>query len=144
MKLQASDLGAALPANGSDRFAVGHYRPRCLARHPDSGVVYSMAFYLDLTRGASWTASYSSLTIGTQLIIQALMAMAFSAQPALLPDYLNGGRWKLIAEFTEFDSGKRNHRPELEKALAACKKRKAKLVIAKLDRLSRNVHFTRV
>jgi DNA invertase Pin-like site-specific DNA recombinase len=32
--------------------------------------------------------------------------------------------------------GKRNDRPELEKALAACKKQKAKLVIAKLDRLS--------
>jgi hypothetical protein len=30
MKLQASDLVAALWANGSDRSAVGHYRPRCL------------------------------------------------------------------------------------------------------------------
>ena len=56
-------------------------------------------------------------------------------------DYLNGGRWKLIAEFTEVESGKRNDRSELERALAACKKHKAKLVIAKLDRLSRNVHF---
>jgi DNA invertase Pin-like site-specific DNA recombinase len=37
--------------------------------------------------------------------------------------------------------GKRNDRPELEKALAACKKQKAKLVIAKLDRLSRNLAF---
>ncbi|MGB8901944.1 MAG: recombinase family protein [Methylocella sp.] len=36
---------------------------------------------------------------------------------------------------------KRSDRPELEKALAACRKHKAKLVIAKLDRLSRNVHF---
>ena len=38
-------------------------------------------------------------------------------------------------------SGKRNDRPELEKALAACKKQKARLVIAKLDRLSRNLAF---
>src|SRR5262245_50968436 len=41
----------------------------------------------------------------------------------------------------EVESGKRNDRPELEKALAACKKQKAKLVIAKLDRLSRNLAF---
>jgi DNA invertase Pin-like site-specific DNA recombinase len=47
----------------------------------------------------------------------------------------------LVAEFTEVESGKRSDRPELEKALAACQKHKAKLVIAKLARLSRNVHF---
>jgi DNA invertase Pin-like site-specific DNA recombinase len=46
-----------------------------------------------------------------------------------------------VAEFTEVESGKRNDRPELEKALAACKKQKAKLVIAKLERLSRNLAF---
>ena len=50
-------------------------------------------------------------------------------------------RWKLLGEFTEVESGKRSDRPELEKALKACWKQKAKLVIAKLDRLSRNVHF---
>jgi len=46
-----------------------------------------------------------------------------------------------VAEFTEVESGKRSDRPQLAKAIAACKKRKAKLVITKLDRLSRNVHF---
>ena len=46
-----------------------------------------------------------------------------------------------IAEFTEIETGKRNDRPELERALALCRKRKAKLVIAKLDRLSRNLAF---
>src|SRR6476620_7235702 len=56
-------------------------------------------------------------------------------------DYLNGGRWSLVADFTEIESGKRNNRVELEKALATCKKQKAKLVIAKLDRLSRNLAF---
>src|SRR5262245_51650268 len=63
------------------------------------------------------------------------------AQRKAVENYLNGGRWKLVAEFTEVESGKRNDRPELERALAACKKHKARLVIAKLDRLSRNVHF---
>jgi len=52
-------------------------------------------------------------------------------------DYLNGGTWSLIGEFTEIESGKRDERPELEKALTICKRQKAKLVIAKLDRLSR-------
>ena len=56
-------------------------------------------------------------------------------------NYLNGGNWSLVGEFTEIESGKRSDRPELEKALAACKKQKAKLVIAKLDRLSRNLAF---
>jgi DNA invertase Pin-like site-specific DNA recombinase len=64
-----------------------------------------------------------------------------AAQRKAVEDYLNGGRWKLVGEFTEVESGKRADRPELEKALAACRKHKAKLVIAKLDRLSRNVHF---
>jgi DNA invertase Pin-like site-specific DNA recombinase len=54
---------------------------------------------------------------------------------------LNGGRWQLVAEFVEIESGKRAKRPQLDAALAACKKHKAKLVVAKLDRLSRNVSF---
>jgi DNA invertase Pin-like site-specific DNA recombinase len=55
--------------------------------------------------------------------------------------YLNGGPWKLIAEYTEVETGKRADRAELQKALTACRKHKVKLVIAKLDRLSRNLVF---
>ena len=47
----------------------------------------------------------------------------------------------LIAKDVEIESGKRAKRPQLDAALAACKKHKAKLVVAKLDRLSRNVSF---
>ena len=47
----------------------------------------------------------------------------------------------VIATYTEVESGKRSDRPELLKALAECKKRKATLVIAKLDRLGRNLAF---
>ena len=72
---------------------------------------------------------------------QGKSGLGLEAQRKSVLDYLDGGRWTLIAEFTEIESGKRNDRPELGKALAACKKQKAKLVIAKLDRLSRNLAF---
>jgi DNA invertase Pin-like site-specific DNA recombinase len=43
---------------------------------------------------------------------------------------LNGGRWQLVAEFVEIESGRRAKRPQLDAALAACKRNKAKLVVA--------------
>ena len=64
---------------------------------------------------------------------QGKSGLGLAAQRKAVEDYLNGGRWTLVNEFTEIESGKRNDRPELEKALAACKKQKARLVIAKLD-----------
>jgi DNA invertase Pin-like site-specific DNA recombinase len=56
-------------------------------------------------------------------------------------NYLDGGTWELVGEFTEVESGRKSERPELAKALALCKKYRATLVIARLDRLARNVHF---
>lgn len=48
----------------------------------------------------------------------------------------------LLAEFTEVESGKRHtNRPALLRAIEMCRRQKATLVIAKLDRLARNVHF---
>jgi len=49
--------------------------------------------------------------------------------------------YDIVAEYTEIESGKKSNRPELAKALAHAKKIGATLLIAKLDRLSRNVHF---
>ena len=67
--------------------------------------------------------------------------LGLEAQRQAVMAYLNGGSWALVDEFTEVESGKRNDRPQLAAALAACKKLKAKLVIAKLDRLGRNLAF---
>lgn len=47
----------------------------------------------------------------------------------------------IIASFTEVESGRNPKRPQLAEALNACRKRKATLLIAKLDRLSRSVAF---
>jgi DNA invertase Pin-like site-specific DNA recombinase len=56
-------------------------------------------------------------------------------------DYLNGGAWELAAEFVEIESGKIDSRPQLHEALSMCELTGATLVVAKLDRLSRNVAF---
>ena len=55
--------------------------------------------------------------------------------------YLDGGKRELVGKFTEIESGKRSDRPELERAIAACKKHRARLIIARLGRPSRNVAF---
>jgi DNA invertase Pin-like site-specific DNA recombinase len=51
------------------------------------------------------------------------------------------GTRELVAEFTEVESGKRADRPQLAAALDLCRRQRAMLVIAKLDRLARNVAF---
>lgn len=76
---------------------------------------------------------------------QGQSGLGLQAQVEAVAVYLNGGDWRLIAEFTEVETGKGSNaltkRPELQKAIAYAKKNKATLVIAKLDRLARNVHF---
>jgi len=72
---------------------------------------------------------------------QGQSGLGLEAQRKAVEDYLDGGNWKLVEEFTEVESGKRNDRPKLDAALAACRKHRATLVVAKLDRLSRNAAF---
>ncbi len=72
---------------------------------------------------------------------QGRSGLGLEAQRQAVHDYLNGNGWEVVEEFTEVESGKRDDRPELERALAACRLRRATLVIAKLDRLSRDAEF---
>ncbi|CAO3350662.1 recombinase family protein [Azospirillum melinis] len=70
---------------------------------------------------------------------QGRSGLGLDAQKQAVLQYLNGGA--LIGEFVEVESGKRNDRPELAKALTACRLQGATLIVAKLDRLSRSVSF---
>lgn len=72
---------------------------------------------------------------------QGASGLGLEAQRAAVAGYLNGGDWALVEEVLEVESGKRNDRPALATALKLCRKHKATLVIAKLDRLARNVAF---
>ena len=72
---------------------------------------------------------------------QGRSGLGLDAQRSAVLDFINGGAANLIAEFTETESGKRNDRPQLAEALKLCRKEKAVLIIAKLDRLARNVAF---
>ena len=70
---------------------------------------------------------------------QGQSGLGLEAQKHTVNFFCEGG--EILAEFTEVESGKQNKRPELEKALRYAKENKATLVVAKLDRLSRNVSF---
>ena len=72
---------------------------------------------------------------------QGRSGLGLDAQEAAVESFLKGGTWEVVGRFTEVESGKRADRAELAKALAACKRSGAVLVVAKVDRLSRNVAF---
>src|ERR1700712_4284263 len=72
---------------------------------------------------------------------QGTSGLGLEAQRAAVAGFLNGGDWTLVQEVLEVESGKRNDRPALATALKLCRKHRATLVIAKLDRLARNVAF---
>lgn len=76
---------------------------------------------------------------------QGASGLGLDAQKDAVKRFLNGGVWELIAEYQEVETGKGADalakRPQLRVALDACRKQEATLIIAKLDRLARNVHF---
>lgn len=72
---------------------------------------------------------------------QGASGLGLDAQREAVGSYLNGGSWTLIAEVVEVESGKRSDRPKLAEAIRLCRLHGATLVVAKLDRLARNVAF---
>lgn len=76
---------------------------------------------------------------------QGQSGLGLEAQKASVASYLKGGACELVGEFVEVETGKGanalDKRPQLRAALEACRKNGATLIIAKLDRLARNVHF---
>lgn len=67
--------------------------------------------------------------------------LGLDAQREATERHLTGIGGKVLREYTEIESGKRSNRPQLHTALRACRETGAVLVIAKLDRLARNVAF---
>jgi DNA invertase Pin-like site-specific DNA recombinase len=72
---------------------------------------------------------------------QGASGLGLEGQQAAVSAYAASVGGEILREYQEVESGKRTDRPELAKALAHAKRARATLVIAKLDRLARNVHF---
>ena len=74
---------------------------------------------------------------------QGASGLGLEAQERAVAEYLANGRSVLLEDYADVESGTRkgNKRPELAKAIARCRRDRATLLIAKLDRLARNVAF---
>jgi DNA invertase Pin-like site-specific DNA recombinase len=72
---------------------------------------------------------------------QGKSGLGLEAQRQAVANYLNGGDWKIIAEFTEVESGRRSDRPQLDAALKAARLHRVPIVVSKVDRLTRSVAF---
>ena len=78
------------------------------------------------------------LRVSTQK--QGYSGLGLEAQREIIEKHLKDK--STIAEFVEVESGRHNDRPKLKEALELCRKTGAILIVAKMDRLSRNVAFT--
>jgi DNA invertase Pin-like site-specific DNA recombinase len=72
---------------------------------------------------------------------QGVVGLGMAAQEDLIAEYIKKEDGDLLQEFREVESGKNNYRPQLIAALRACRQTKSTLLIAKIDRLSRNKAF---
>nr|WP_231920813.1 recombinase family protein [Magnetospirillum sp. XM-1] len=72
---------------------------------------------------------------------QGRSGLGLEAQQMAVSDYLRRHNGESIADYVEVESGKKNDRPQLAAAMTHCRRTGATLVIAKLDRLARNVAF---
>lgn len=72
---------------------------------------------------------------------QGMSGLGLESQDETVRRYVTQQKGKVVGEFVEVESGKKNDRPQLTLALSECRRLKATLVVAKLDRLSRNAEF---
>lgn len=72
---------------------------------------------------------------------QGKSGLGLEAQRKAVADYLNGGNWQLLAEMIEVESGKKSDRPVLQEAIDLSRATGATLVVAKIDRLTRDAAF---
>lgn len=89
--------------------------------------------------GAAMKQFVSYIRVSTQK--QGQSGLGLEAQQQAVADYLHTYGGELVEEYSEVESGSKDDRPELHKALRACRLKGATLLIAKLDRLSRNHRF---
>lgn len=73
---------------------------------------------------------------------QGRSGLGLEAQRAAVEQLCEARGWEIVSEFTEVESGKRSDRPQLNAALDHARLTGSKLVVAKLDRLSRDAAFT--
>lgn len=88
-----------------------------------------------MTKSIEQYVSY--LRVSTQK--QGYSGLGLEAQKEIIKNYLHDKT--PIAEFTEIESGRKTDRPKLKEALTQCRTTGATLIVAKLDRLARNVSF---
>ena len=72
---------------------------------------------------------------------QGKSGLGIEAQKAAVAQYVSRNGGKVAAEFQEVESGKRSDRPQLALALERCRLTRSTLIVAKLDRLTRDVAF---
>ncbi len=72
---------------------------------------------------------------------QGVSGLGLESQDETVRRYVSNQKGTVVGEFVEVESGKNNDRPQLTLALTECRRLKATLVVAKLDRLSRNAEF---
>ena len=72
---------------------------------------------------------------------QGQSGLGLQGQQREIEKYTEAHPGQVLESFTEIESGKNNQRPQIARAIAYAKQHGAVLLIAKLDRLARNVHF---
>jgi DNA invertase Pin-like site-specific DNA recombinase len=72
---------------------------------------------------------------------QGISGLGLEAQAEAIRRFIDTNGGEIVADFIEIESGKRADRPQLMAAIALCQKHGYKLLVAKLDRLARNLHF---